>query len=310
MSEMSEAELCQLLREIDPNAPDLDLANLLPPLRWSQYQALSMISGLGFQWAGVNLPSHYMRQYQDNIFVYRFTWDEEPAPFDFLIGAGHALEIPFVFGNFQSDKDSILRFAWTGENRSSRLALSEVMMNSWAEFARTGVIEKNISTDGFQEYAVHISTPWWGNAWVMGLILVALSFLAVKLHLRYLSTIHWPTKLIVLTCALLAVALVAGLSFMTLNVAVFVVACFIAACLSLPNASLLNHFGANVLPVLGINFAVFAAIMLVLGFMLDTRNVHYWGIFLGILAFAVILAARSAIYLLFLRFFRKAQTEA
>jgi hypothetical protein len=44
--------------------------------------------------------------------------------------------------------------------------------------------------------------------------------------------------------------------------------------------------------------------------MLDTRNVHYWGIFLGILAFAVILAARSAIYLLFLRFFRKAQTEA
>ena len=37
---------------------------------------------------------------QNNIWYYRFDWDELPAPFNEIYGAAHAFDLPFAFGNF------------------------------------------------------------------------------------------------------------------------------------------------------------------------------------------------------------------
>jgi para-nitrobenzyl esterase len=74
-----------------------------------------------------------------SVFAYRFDWDELGrflwVDWDQVIGAGHAVEIPFVFGNFDLP---LLRSLFDEENLSSRRQLSRAMMSYWAEFATTG----------------------------------------------------------------------------------------------------------------------------------------------------------------------------
>ncbi|MFT7687025.1 MAG: para-nitrobenzyl esterase [Candidatus Azotimanducaceae bacterium] len=74
------------------------------------------------------------------VWAYRFDWDELARPMgmqlDKLIGAGHGLEIPFVFG-FTS-KDKIWSRMYDDSNQNSREALSKVMRSYWAEFAYHG----------------------------------------------------------------------------------------------------------------------------------------------------------------------------
>ncbi len=71
---------------------------------------------------------------QDNkTFYYRFEYD------DFLygkyMGAAHAMEIPFVFGNLDRAPADML---YKGDNLEKASALSEIMMGYWINFARTG----------------------------------------------------------------------------------------------------------------------------------------------------------------------------
>jgi para-nitrobenzyl esterase len=74
------------------------------------------------------------------VYAYRFDWDEEPqvlwADFSKMLGAAHALEIPFVFGLF--DFGRMNRLLWDEERIPARDALSEAMMSYWAQFAYTG----------------------------------------------------------------------------------------------------------------------------------------------------------------------------
>lgn len=69
------------------------------------------------------------------VWYYRFDWDEEPAPFNKVYGATHAMDIPFVFGNFGAN---VFSFAYTNANKTGREALSEAMIASLAAFAKTG----------------------------------------------------------------------------------------------------------------------------------------------------------------------------
>lgn len=73
------------------------------------------------------------------VFVYRFDWDEEPTRLGIdlgrLLGAGHAVEIPFVFGTFEP---RFLRMIGSEENEPGRLALSDAMMSYWTRFAAAG----------------------------------------------------------------------------------------------------------------------------------------------------------------------------
>ena len=136
---LSEQELSQLVIDLDPEeGSDLKLEDLLNPLFWPVYEPLGSLGGLLFQAVGVDTPASRMSLHQEEVYAYRFAWDEEPPPMDFLIGAGHSMEIPFIFGNFQQDENSVMRFAWSDENRPAREGLSHAMMTYWANFARTG----------------------------------------------------------------------------------------------------------------------------------------------------------------------------
>jgi carboxylesterase type B len=73
---------------------------------------------------------------QNNIWYYRFDWDELPAPFNDIYGAAHAFDLPFMFGNFGPSLYANISF--TQANRNGRLALSDAMMRSLGAFARTG----------------------------------------------------------------------------------------------------------------------------------------------------------------------------
>jgi para-nitrobenzyl esterase len=66
-----------------------------------------------------------------NTWVYQFDWPS-PALRGWL-GATHAIEIPFVFGNFELP--AIAKFAGAGPDAT---ALSQRMMSMWAHFARYG----------------------------------------------------------------------------------------------------------------------------------------------------------------------------
>jgi para-nitrobenzyl esterase len=84
------------------------------------------------------------------VFVYRFDWDEEPtilgADLPMMLGAAHAIEVPFVFGHFDLGRQGSRIF--TTANAPGRETLSGQMMAYWAQFARTG--DPGQGTDGTQ----------------------------------------------------------------------------------------------------------------------------------------------------------------
>jgi para-nitrobenzyl esterase len=86
---------------------------------------------------------------RDDVFVYRFDWDEEPkllwVDLGQVLGAAHAFEVPFVFGHFQLGRQSDRLFAKS--NQPGREALSAAMRSYWAEFARSGAPGKGSRGD-------------------------------------------------------------------------------------------------------------------------------------------------------------------
>jgi len=77
-----------------------------------------------------------LRSQQNEVWFYRFDWDEEPAPFNDIYGAAHAFDLPFLFGNFGPSLFS--NIANSTANEPGRLALSRAMMASLGAFARRG----------------------------------------------------------------------------------------------------------------------------------------------------------------------------
>jgi para-nitrobenzyl esterase len=76
------------------------------------------------------------------VYSYRFDWDEQGSTLgndmSVLMGAMHALEIPFVTGGFDDPVNDPFGVNFSEENRAGREALSRKMMAYWAAFARTG----------------------------------------------------------------------------------------------------------------------------------------------------------------------------
>ncbi len=88
---------------------------------------------------GADEPAFAMSKSQrSTVYGYRFDWDEEGSilwlDLADLIGAGHAIELLFVFGGTNSDfaKDYLL------DDVESAELLSQQMRSYWAEFAKTG----------------------------------------------------------------------------------------------------------------------------------------------------------------------------
>jgi len=135
LGKQTEKELVGLLTDFDPNAPNLELEDILGPALFTGYEAITYLANAGWE---VDATATLLSQHQEDVYAYQFAWDDEPEPMDFLFGASHLMEIPFVLGNFQKDRDSLFRFAWSEENRPERENLSRAMMEYWAGFMKTG----------------------------------------------------------------------------------------------------------------------------------------------------------------------------
>lgn len=112
-----------------PRIRDLDAYNRAAAYFSAQWKALS-----------VDEPATVLSETQDNVYAYRFDWDESPSnwlvDFPNLLGAGHGLEISYVFGDFEGGIS--IPFLLNEDNEPGRLALSRSMMSYWSEFAYSG----------------------------------------------------------------------------------------------------------------------------------------------------------------------------
>jgi para-nitrobenzyl esterase len=114
---------------------------VLPSLRdGARYQRDAEYQSLAWKLNGADDPARWMRAVQGpSVFAYRFDWDETDrflwVDWSEVLGAAHAFEIPFVFGDFEIP---LLRSLYREEDLPSRQALSRAMMSYWAEFAANG----------------------------------------------------------------------------------------------------------------------------------------------------------------------------
>ena len=105
------------------------------------YDLISDYQSLAWRSNGLDTPADLLKNSgQENVFAYRFDWDEEPKvlgmDFSLLLGAAHAFEIPFIMGDFDfGDQTS---FLYDKRKTQERNNLSASMMSYWAEFARSG----------------------------------------------------------------------------------------------------------------------------------------------------------------------------
>lgn len=105
-----------------------------------KYQRTAQYLANNWKINGVDNNARVLAESQGKIYAYRFDWDELPTigwvNLSEMIGAGHGLEIPFVFGSFKSDFNLDLLFGSDTQNR--RQKLSDAMMSYWTNFAYTG----------------------------------------------------------------------------------------------------------------------------------------------------------------------------
>ncbi|OLS98507.1 carboxylesterase [Pseudonocardia sp. CNS-004] len=71
----------------------------------------------------------------DHLYYYQFGWNQQPAPFDTVYGAVHAMDLPFVFRTFD---EGFFDFAFSRRNEPGRLQLSDLMMDAVRAFVHTG----------------------------------------------------------------------------------------------------------------------------------------------------------------------------
>lgn len=117
----------------------------LYPRDRDHYDLRAKYGSLAWKRRAVDAPAAALTQNHDNVFTYRWDWDEEGTRFGFinlskLLGAAHGLEIPFVFGHWNLGPRSRLLFGDNG--KQERLALSQAMMSYWGNFAHTSAPQR------------------------------------------------------------------------------------------------------------------------------------------------------------------------
>ncbi|AEP28260.1 carboxylesterase/lipase family protein [Brumicola nitratireducens] len=128
----------------------------------SKYDALAEYPSRMWKFNGVdNFAAALSQSMPGKVWAYRFDWDEQARPLgikiDRLIGAGHGMEIPFVFGF--TDKSEIWQQMYNEDNQQSREALSKRMRNYWAEFAYSGDPSKGLDEKGVKWLPWGTSNP-------------------------------------------------------------------------------------------------------------------------------------------------------
>jgi carboxylesterase type B len=91
------------------------------------------------------------------LYRYQFQWKNEPQPWLDIYGSEHAIDVPFIFGNFP--RPSFLGYAFTSANQTDRQDLSRLMNSYFANFLWNG--DPNSTSGNPSPYA---GAPYW-NAW-------------------------------------------------------------------------------------------------------------------------------------------------
>ena len=105
----------------------------------NDYRRIAYYGAQAWKERGVDRLATIMRDGgHSNVYAYRFDWDEQASTFFFdlsvALGAGHAIEIPFVFGN----AGGIEALGALYPNDEPQQQLSASMMSYWTEFAYRG----------------------------------------------------------------------------------------------------------------------------------------------------------------------------
>ena len=88
---------------------------------------------------GVDSLANYMRRSgNEQVYAYRFDWDEEPSQLGFdlsvALGAAHGLEIAFAFNDFEGG----MGLDYIYPHNEGQYALAASMSSYWTQFAYTG----------------------------------------------------------------------------------------------------------------------------------------------------------------------------
>ncbi len=149
-------DLFHLIQVFDPDNPEFCLNDLLKPILWpiiAVYEPFNIFGKLLNQLYGTDSVAKKLSKNQEDVYLYKFSWDEEPKPFDFLTGACHSIDLPFLFGMFPEGENCFFRFAWSEENREGREIVSDSMITYFSQFAKTG--NPNISESDLPEWKTY-----------------------------------------------------------------------------------------------------------------------------------------------------------
>ena len=98
-----------------------------------------------WRFKGAEEPLRRMSKTNDNLYSYRFDWDEQndssfAGNYALFVGASHGMEIPFVTGDFDLGPITfyVKPFLFPDASEDGRLALSNLMMDYWANIAKYG----------------------------------------------------------------------------------------------------------------------------------------------------------------------------
>jgi para-nitrobenzyl esterase len=122
---------------------------VLPALRdGERYERDAQYQSLLWKLNGADDPARWMRGVQPDVFAYRFDFDELDSflwvDWSEVLGAAHAFEIPFVFGDFEMP---LLRSVFREDDLATRQRLSAAMMSYWAAFAASGAPGRGAAGD-------------------------------------------------------------------------------------------------------------------------------------------------------------------
>ena len=98
-----------------------------------------------WRYKGAEEPLRRMSKSNDNLYSYRFDWDEQSdssfaGNYALFVGAAHGMEIPFLTGDFDLGPITfyVKPFVYPDSGTEGRLALSDLMMSYWANVAKYG----------------------------------------------------------------------------------------------------------------------------------------------------------------------------
>ncbi len=124
-------------QQVNSDPTSLSVTDIIDPTLYPLYAPVHQTFSYAWNLAIDNVASQ-IRNNHGRVYRYDFNWDNVPAPWDEVFGATHTLDLPFLFGNFITDRDDFHRFAWTEDNKIEREELSDKFINYISNFIRTG----------------------------------------------------------------------------------------------------------------------------------------------------------------------------